>query len=242
MGDGTRSQGTANARTLHRVEDCVLSELDGLIVTNKPAGLPSTGRDLDDPECLQHSLITHYRRMIWAIHQLDAGTSGLNLFVRRKNLVPHWHNRLGEDATAKVYLALCHGQPTFEQTRVDLPIRKGHFGGEWKVQIHKSGRPARTDVEVLASSDRAFLAAVQLHTGRTHQIRLHMRSLGHTLVGEPFYRDPPCTLMERQALHCWRISFQGGPSLSAPIPKDILDCANALGVPTAGVTEMAVTP
>ena len=73
--------------------------------------------------------------------------------------------------------------------------------------VHHAGRPARTDVEVVAA--RAGLTAVQckLHTGRTHQIRVHLAHLGHPLLADRLYGGAPGLQVERQALHAWKLSF-----------------------------------
>ena len=89
------------------LEARILHEADGVIVVNKPVGWPSTGRDLDDPKCVQHLLMARARRMVWAVHQLDADTSGVNVFVRRKSLVEPWAQKLRKGR--KEYCSFCKG-------------------------------------------------------------------------------------------------------------------------------------
>ncbi len=102
----------------------ILHDAEGLVVVDKPAGLPTTGRDLGDPGCVQHALAAQLRRpvrKVWAVHQLDRFTSGVCLFVRRKALVQVWQAHLR--AGRKRYLALVHGVPGWETEQVDAPLR-----------------------------------------------------------------------------------------------------------------------
>jgi 23S rRNA-/tRNA-specific pseudouridylate synthase len=200
-----------------------LYDQDGLIALDKPPGLPSTGRDLDDPACLQAALQAALRRPVWAVHQLDRDTSGVHLFVRRKALVEPWARRLHEGQ--KEYLALCHGAPTWDTTRAEHPLgwlERGRRRG-----VTPQGQPARTDLTVLARAHAAALLLALPRTGRTHQIRLHLAALHHPLIGEPRYKTPPCALHPRHALHCARIRL-GDLCLEAPLPPDLVALAAAL--------------
>lgn len=208
------------------IQEHILLEDDGLIVVNKPAGLASTGRDLDDPDCLQFELMRHYRRMIWAVHQLDRDTSGLNLFVRRKGLVAHWTKRLGDEGR-KVYLAICHGAIAHDHLEIDAPI--GWIEPERRRDITPDGKAATTRLRVLARTPEASLLQLRILTGRSHQIRIHLAHLGHPLIGEDRYRQPPSDLHTRQALHAARLDFPD-LQLIAPPPHDLLALAAGLGL------------
>ncbi len=212
----------------------VLHEADGLVVVDKPAGLPTTGRDLDDPDCLQHQLLQRYRRMVWAVHQLDSETSGVVLFVRRKALVNQWAERLAR--ATKTYLAVAHG--VFEQPEgvIDAPI--AYDEERRRQRIDPAGKRALSRYRVIhdnagGAAPRASLVEVRIETGRTHQVRVHLASLGHPLVGERRYRDVPCELHPRHALHAARIELapiDGGGAFSAPLPADLRALLDALGL------------
>ena len=209
----------------------ILWEGDGLIVVDKPPGLPSTGRDLDDPRCVQHVLMTRLRRRIWAVHQLDTDTSGVNLFVRRKALVDVWSRRLREGT--KRYVAICHGSPDFDALRVDAPL--GPLRGDRRhLGIAPRGRPAVTELTVLDRAASAALVEARILTGRTHQVRLHLSHLGHPLVGERRYREPACDLHPRHALHAAEITVAGsegqGGVWRAPFPADLAALCARLGL------------
>ncbi|MBA2664295.1 MAG: RNA pseudouridine synthase [Bradymonadaceae bacterium] len=196
----------------------ILYEHDGVIAWDKPAGLAATGRTLEDPDCAQYLAMQHYRRMIWAVHQLDAETSGVLVFVRKKSLVPIWQQRLGASKTAKRYLAIVHGRLDHRQRVIKEPV---------------GGKAARSDFRVLSESAQASLLEVRIHTGRTHQIRIHLEHLGLTLFGEKRYGAAPCEEHPRHALHAASIEFGDGEEpqkLEAPLAEDMVELAARLGL------------
>jgi len=210
---------------------------DGRIVAlDKPPGLPSTGRDRDDPRSLEHRLARHLGRTVWAVHQLDAYTSGVLLFALRKSLVPIWAERLRRHGT-KRYLAICHGRPAFAEKLVAAALaptglRTPPF---WRIagEAEAGARDARTRLRVLGATDRHALLEATLLTGRTHQARLHLAHLGHPLVGERVYRTPPCEGHPRHALHAHAIEFDDDlvpRRIHAPLPNDLRTLAGRLGL------------
>jgi 23S rRNA-/tRNA-specific pseudouridylate synthase len=226
------------------VRPAILFREDGLVAVDKPAGLASTGRDLDDPDCLQSWLIERTGRMVWAVHQLDADTSGVILFVERKRLVAELAQRLRHPGSRKVYLAICHGVPAFERKMVDA--RVGALAGDSprRLGVTPSGRAARSRVVVVDRTQDAALVQVAIATGRTHQIRIHLASLGHPLVGERIYRDPPSELHPRHALHASSLTLGGSPRqlFHAPFPADLERLARSLGLdPTRATASTAAT-
>ena len=210
------------------LDDHILLEEDGLILLNKPAGLPSTGATLEAPGNLQHELMQRYRRMIWAVHQLDRDTSGLNVFVRRKALVQEWTARMKRGQ--KHYLALCHGVVAPDHQVVDEPL--GWIAARRRRGITAEGTPARSELRVLGRGEEATLLQVILHTGRSHQVRLHLEHLGHPLLGEDRYREPPSQAAPRQMLHAWRLELDGR-TLEAPLPADFEATARAFALADA---------
>lgn len=213
----------------HDLTDRVLLEDGPLLVIDKPAGLPSTGRSLDDEDCLQHAVIARAGTMVWAVHQLDADTSGVNLFTTERRAVAPLKEAMGRATAAKVYHAVVHGRPSWDE-RVETarigPVDERSLG------VTAEGRTARTELRVRARSERHALLEVRLRTGRTHQIRIHAAHLGHPLVGEEWYRRPPCHEHPRQALHASRLVL-GGPfplDVRAPFPDDLARLAARLGL------------
>jgi 23S rRNA-/tRNA-specific pseudouridylate synthase len=208
----------------------VLYEDAEVIVLNKPPDLPSTGRTLDDKNCAQWLLMCRERRPVWAIHQLDANTSGVLIFVRRKALVQPWHARIKPPLGQKTYLAVCHGVPADVDQTIDAPLgwREGAYG------VCPDGKPSRTRARLLAAAADGLssLVAVDLITGRTHQARVHLAHVGLPLYGEAFYM--PCGAHPRHALHAARVRFEDGPTCGAfcaPFPDDLARLCDRLGLP-----------
>ena len=218
-----------------------LLDRDGLLAIDKPAGLVSIGRSLDDPDCLQHRLIAEEGTMVWGVHQLDKDTSGVNLFVRERRLVERCRRRMTPPRGEKRYLALCAGRPREDAFEVDAPIGPVDGGGRY-LGVHRGGRAARTAVRVVARGDDAALLDVRLATGRTHQIRIHLAFRGHPLLGEPWYRASPCRRAPRQMLHARSLTLDAdGPHavtrIVAPWPDDLAELAREVGIdPSAAAT------
>lgn len=212
--------------------DPVRLEHDGVVVCDKPPGLPTTGRDLSDPRCLQGLLMARRRRhKVWAAHQLDQDTSGLVLFVLRKPLVAQAGAWLA--GGTKAYLAVVHGRLE-APAAVDAPLGFRREGRKRFPALDPVGRPARSRVTPLSVGAAHSLVRVEIETGRTHQARLHLAHLGHPLVGEGLHRAPPCAAHPRHALHAWRLSLPDAPpalrSLEAPLPDDLADLCARLGL------------
>ena len=196
------------------IKSRIIFDQDGLLVLNKPYNLPTSGRNLDDDDCLQYWLMQHEEEMIWVIHQLDADTTGLNLFVREKKLVKKYHHLLAH--SSKLYLAIVHGSVNWQCIDVKEPIGKVD---ERNMGVTEKGKNAHTRFTCLDKNEDFSLIQAEIFTGRTHQIRIHASHLGHSLVGEEWYIAPPCNLHPRQALHAWKVQL-GRFNLTAPLAKD----------------------
>jgi 23S rRNA-/tRNA-specific pseudouridylate synthase len=192
----------------------ILHDSGGLIAVDKPPGMETAGRTVDDESGLQAQLARSIRARVWAVHQLDKDTSGVNLFVRKRSLVAVWQEQLARGR--KVYLAICHGRIAAQ--RIDASLAYDPEQRRWRVS--PQGKVAASVVSVLAQTDAASKIEIELLTGRTHQARVHLAHVGHPLVGERRYREPPCTLHPRHALHCARIEL-GDRTISSPLPDDL---------------------
>lgn len=220
----------------HDAQPTLVHDDGRVLVADKPPGLPATGRDRDDHDSLEHLLARHAGRTVWAVHQLDADTSGVIVFVTRKSLVAPWAQRLASHAD-KQYLAICHAVPAFDVLEVNAPI--GPTGNRtppwWRISRadDEGARAATSRLRVVDRGVKHSLIEVTLVTGRTHQARLHLAHVGHPLVGEKVYRTPPCTEHSRHALHAHAIRFRDGEqpaAFVAPLPADLRTLAARLGL------------
>ena len=193
----------------------IIYEDDHLLVVNKSRGVtihPGSGARSGT---LVNALLAHCSDLSGIrgverpgiVHRLDKDTSGL--IVVAKNDLAHvgLSVQFAERSILKIYQALVHGVPPARGV-VEQPIGR-HRIHRQRMAVRPNGRSARTDYEVLEAfgQDHALLE-LQLHTGRTHQIRVHMTWLGHPLVGDPVYgRRPNPWELRGQALHCRRLGF-----------------------------------
>ncbi len=208
----------------------IVYEDEDLIVLNKPAGLsvhPGPGHYSDT---LGNFLVHYYESScqeadFHPVHRLDRGTSGLLVAAKH----PHAQERLKEQLHSpdfrRVYLAVCEGVPTPTAGVVDAPL--GPVDGSLMAQqVRPDGKPARTHYETVDVRGQRALLCLELETGRTHQIRVHMAHLGHPLTGDFLYGTEDHTLISRAALHSHQLSFRHpltGEALSftQPLPEDM---------------------
>jgi len=210
----------------------ILYEDGEALVIDKPAGLPIERPRAGGRSLLQSWLMARQGRMVWAVHQIDADTSGLNVFVQRRSLVPVWQERLKWPTACKTYVALVHGRVARDEQLVDAPIGALDAAGR-VLGVNAAGRPCQTEISVFARGDGFSAVLATLRTGRTHQVRIHLAHLGHPLVGEPYYGPSPCALLPRHALHALRIAFddQRAPALLECAPSaDLITFARSVGL------------
>lgn len=215
------------------LEERILHEDDELLVVDKPYGIPTAGRTLEDDDGVQFWVIRRAGTMVWVVNQLDADTTGVNLFVKEKRLVQRYMDLLLRPDTEKIYLAVVHGEPEWDEIDVRSPI--GKVDGR-SLGVCAEGRSAHSHFEVVDRSDGFSLMKARIFTGRTHQIRIHLSHTGHPVVGDDWYCNPPCMVHHRQALHAWKLLLGCGPRnrLAAPLPNDFRELAVRVGLDCPG--------
>ena len=208
----------------------IVYEDEDLIVLNKPAGLsvhPGPGHYSDT---LGNFLVHYYEISgqeadFHPVHRLDRGTSGLLVAAKH----PHAQERLKEQLHSpdfrRVYLAVCEGTPSPAAGVVDAPLGPVE-GSLMAQQVRADGKPARTRYETVGIYDRRALLRLELETGRTHQIRVHMAHLGHPLTGDFLYGTEDHGLIARPALHSHALSFRHPLTreelaFTQPLPEDM---------------------
>jgi len=211
----------------------IVYEDEDLAVVNKAPGVlvhPSHGH-FDDT--VGNFLMAHFRGDDSAagfhpVHRLDKGTSGLLVVAKHPYAQERLKNQLHTGAFRRVYLAVCDGVPSPRQGVVDAPI--GLVEGSCvKREVRPDGRPARTRYKVLGLHGPRALVELELDTGRTHQIRVHMAHMGCPLTGDFLYGTEDTSLIRRPALHSAALELSHpvtGERLtfSCPLPEDMILC------------------
>ncbi|MEG3638951.1 RluA family pseudouridine synthase [Magnetococcus sp. PR-3] len=165
-----------------------------ILVLNKPAGIPvhgGSGHDWGIVDAVRASLEKlGIEAQAELCHRLDKDTSGLLLFGLRPRAVRQLTEAMRENKVGKTYLALVQGVPEKRRGVIEQPLSKGVVrGGERMVTVEQGGQEAVTHYRVVRDFGSASLVEVQLETGRTHQIRVHMQHLGHPVAGDGKYGD-----------------------------------------------------
>jgi 23S rRNA pseudouridine1911/1915/1917 synthase len=158
------------------------------------------------------------------VHRLDKDTSGLMVVARSLEAMTSLVRDLSQHEVRRRYAALVWGVPAESKFKVEAPVGRDPVS-RVKMAVTPGGKPARTDVQVLASKDGVSAVHCQLHTGRTHQIRVHLASRGHPLVADSTYGGKPALGMQRQALHAFELGLRHpltheSLTFQAPLPVD----------------------
>lgn len=179
-----------------------------LIVANKPSGLLSVpGRGPDKQECLLSHLTNLYPDAK-IVHRLDMDTSGLIVVARSAEAHRHLSRQFQERKTQKTYHAICTGHPSLSKGVINLPMRCDWERRPLQMIDFKKGKGAQTYWKILKQHQNTFLVELTPITGRSHQLRLHMKSLGHPILGDNLYADPHSLLQdERLMLHAKTLNF-----------------------------------
>jgi 23S rRNA pseudouridine1911/1915/1917 synthase len=239
----------------------VIFEDEHLLVIDKPAGLvvhPAPGHP---GGTLVNAVLAHAGDDLTGIggverpgivHRLDRDTTGLMVVAKTEPAYRSLQAQIAERTAERRYLALVRGQPRFENAQVDAPIGR-HPVDRQRMAVIAPGSPhnhreARTDLRVLERFPGFALLEARLHTGRTHQVRVHCAYAGLPVVGDPIYGAGRAARAERlptgvaetiaalpgQALHAWRLAFdhpRDGKRLEFSVPPHAPLCAllSALG-------------
>jgi len=226
-----------------RIDLQVVYEDPSVIVIDKPAGLvvhPGSG---NWNGTMLNALLHHAPELARVpragiVHRLDKDTSGLLVVARTLEAQTDLVRQLQARTVKRDYLALVHGIVAGQGSV------EGSIGRDARVRTRMAvtgrGKPALTHYRVRRRFGEVTLLECSLSTGRTHQIRVHMQSIGHPLVGDPVYRtargpraNPALDAFGRQALHAWRLAFVHPASaktmqFESPLPADMQDLLSAL--------------
>ncbi|HRN55831.1 MAG TPA: RluA family pseudouridine synthase [Agriterribacter sp.] len=228
---------------MQKLKPEIIFENETFVVLNKPSGLLSVP-DREGNEISLKQLLQQQYGQIWTVHRLDKDTSGVIVFA--KDEITHtFLSKLFEGREVeKYYTGLVHGIPSAESGSVNAAIME-HPAKRGLMVTHKKGKPALTDYMLTESFGKFSLLRFRIHTGRTHQIRVHMKHIGHPIVCDPLYgngapvmlssikrkfnlskkEDEERPLFNRLALHAQQLRFTDAGKQEhlheAPLPKDM---------------------
>ena len=197
----------------------IVHDDDDIVVIDKPPGVaahPSLG--WDGPTVLGALAGAGYRiatsgaaERAGIVHRLDVGTSGLMVVAKSESAYSALKRAFHDREVRKIYHAVVQGHPDPLAGTIDAPIGR-HPGASWKFAITADGKPSVTHYETLESFPSAALLEIELETGRTRQIRVHMAAQRHPCVGDAMYgADPSISSrlgLTRQWLHAFRLGFE----------------------------------
>lgn len=190
--------------------DIVYEDADLIVVNKAPGVLVHPGHGHFD-DTLGNFLLWHYRQTgdesdFHPVHRLDKGTSGLVVAAKHAHAQEKLKSQLHTGGFRRVYLAICDGAPPAPAGTVDAPIGRAD-GSLMAREIRPDGQPARTRYKVLQTLGPRSLVELELETGRTHQIRVHMAHMGCPLTGDFLYGAENRALIARPALHSARLEL-----------------------------------
>ncbi len=225
------------------LQGLILIENDDFIALNKPSGLLSIpdreGKDISLKKLLQEK----YER-VFTVHRLDKDTSGIIVFAKNEETHKHLSLQFEERQTIKIYTGLVSGSPTHKKGSINLPLAENMVKRGIMI-VNRRGKESLTDYEVIDDFGIYSWMQFRIHTGRTHQIRVHMKELGHPIVCDGIYGDSKPVLvsslkskfklarkeeeekpiLNRLALHAFQLTFKdiNGKAfqLEAPLHKDL---------------------
>ncbi len=189
----------------------VVYEDEHLLVVDKLAGMvvhPAAGNwsgTLLNGLLFRYPASAHLPRA-GIVHRLDKDTSGLMVVGKTLQAVTALSRAIAAREVQRLYMAIAHGVLAPGVRAVEAPVGRDP-ASRVRMAVHPAGRLARTDVETVSSAHGLTAVKCRLHTGRTHQIRVHLAHIGHALVADRLYGGVPLLGLERQALHAWSLAF-----------------------------------
>ncbi len=223
----------------------IVYEDDNLIIINKPSGLITHPKNAEDrQESVTGWLVEKYPEIKTVgedplrpglVHRLDKDTSGLLVIAKNQDSFHYLKSLFQDKKIKKFYLALVHGKPKEYKGIIDAPM--GRIGMKRTTQLHgkkklKDEKTAVTEYSTLKNFTDFTLLEVSPHTGRTHQIRVHLKSIGNPVAGDPLYGHKSSKEPSRLFLHAYKLQFisPDGKALSfeTDLPDELQKVLNML--------------
>lgn len=214
----------------------IVYEDETLLVLNKPAGIAVHAGSHANFGVIDVLRQARNQPDLALVHRLDKATSGCLIIAKHQQILRQLHELLRNGAIIKEYICLVKGKWESAKQRVTLPLRKNRLhSGEYQVQVDVAGKPAVTEFSLCKAAATASLLHARLHTGRTHQIRVHLQQLSHPIAGDEKYGDYTFNRqmsllgLRRLFLHARIIKFRlpgvkKAITVEAPLEKDLVQC------------------
>ena len=208
----------------------IIYEDNHILAINKPAGIAVHPSILHFNDSLANGVKYYFdkiglKKKIRAVNRIDLNTSGLVLFAKNEYIQECLIKQMNASTFKKIYLAVVSGHLKENKGIINAPIDRKK-DSIIEREVSEKGQNAITSYEVLQKFENYSLVKCSLQTGRTHQIRVHMAYIGNPLLGDSLYGSKAQNLINRQALHSYKMKFIHPISkkeifLEAPIPRDI---------------------
>jgi 23S rRNA pseudouridine955/2504/2580 synthase/23S rRNA pseudouridine1911/1915/1917 synthase len=226
-----------------KLADSIIFENENFVAINKPAGILSIPDRTQSEISLKDMLINKYGT-IFTVHRIDKDTSGIIVFAKNEATHKFLSLAFEERKVEKFYMGIVHGSPAVKKATIDAPISE-HPLHKGLMVVHRNGKSSVTEYEVIEGYKSFSLLKFQLHTGRTHQIRVHCKNMGHPLACDDLYGDGKTVLLSslkkkyklgkhdeeerpmlnRLALHSYCLKFTDAEGnafdLNTDLPKDM---------------------
>lgn len=213
----------------------ILYQDDAVIAVNKPAGVVVHAGAGAHSGTMVNRLVHHFKSLSTVggelrpgiVHRLDRGTSGVLLVARTDAAHRALAEQFADRTIEKTYLALVQGRVLADSGKIDKPITRDPNRRTRMTARLDHGREAHTSFRVLERFERFTFLEIRIGTGRTHQIRAHLASIGHPVAGDKLYGARPFPALEHRVfLHAWRIVFtspatQNRITVEAPLPDEL---------------------
>ena len=222
----------------------IIFENDQFVAVNKPSGILTIPDRYDETLVSLHKSLEKKYQKIYTVHRLDKETSGIILFAKNEASHKYLSGLFERRDIQKFYLGFVHGSLQNKKAIIDEPLLE-HPVSKGRMMINKKGKPSVTEYEVTEDYGLYSLIKFQIHSGRTHQIRVHMKHIGHPIVCDEIYGngdpvllssfkkkykfsgqdDEERPILNRLALHSYQLIFtdnlQIQHNLKAELPKDM---------------------
>lgn len=224
-----REEPTDHLAVSHEEVD-VLYEDGHYLIVNKPSGVASVPSSLYPNHTVANRVKGYiqekgyYHQTVHIVNRLDKDTSGVMLFAKHSLAHSYLDRLLQNDEVYKEYVAFVHYKLEITHDTIEEPIARAS-DSIIKRRIHASGKSSKTEFWILKQFAEGAKVKIQLHTGRTHQIRVHFSHIGHPLMGDTLYGSESNEI-DRQALHCVKVSFchpftHQQLTVVSPLPADM---------------------